>query len=606
MGTPELVFTPQMAWAIGLTVATLLLFLTEWLPVEGISILILICLSVTQIVDQDKVLTGFANQAPWMVASLFILGGAMLHTGIVQTIAHKLEQWSGGSPVRLLIILLLLVMVVSAVLNNTTVVAVFLPICVNLSRRFGVSPSRFLLPLSYATILGGTCTLIGTSTNVVVASFADVLKFDPIGMFDMTAAGVLFAGVGLLYLIVTSRRLIPDRAPKPAMISGDIRRLYVTDLQVGANSPLIGLPIDEIQFDAPEGQCQVLHIVRGEDLLQPGTDEARVQDGDLLLVEIAHEQIDRIREKYGLSLHADHHLRSREAGAEPVILAEVLIHPESGLIGRRLSDLHFRLSHHVVVLAMSRRARILDHGFAGLPLAAGDILLVCGSEPAVQRLENSRDVRLLSRGLEEKRVRHRHANTSLIILAAFIAVCALFESHINIAVVSMTAAAFLVSTGCLSMRQAYDSIDWRVVLMLGSSISLGHALDHTGASKWLAGYMVRLAEPLGPQGIILGIYLGTAILTEFISNNAAAALITPFAFATAQNLGLDPMAFLMAVLFGASSAFATPVGYQTNLFVYGPGGYRFKDFLMMGIPLKILMTIVAYFVLPAFWPLESR
>lgn len=598
-------FSWEMGVVIGLALLAVVLFITEKLPVEGTSIAILAGLAVAAsigAISQGTVLAGFGNTAPWMVAFLFVVGGATLHTGITHAMARKLEVNSGGSAKRLLVLLLLFVIPMSSVLNNTTVVAVFLPVCMTLSRRFGISPSRLLLPLSFASILGGTCTLIGTSTNVVVARIPpayDFAGYEPLGMFTMTPAGLIFAAVGAVYLFFTSSRLIPDRAPKVLDQTGAVRRLYVTDLQVGEGSPFIGQSIGEIHLDLPDDEARILHIVRGDDVLQPKVDRATIQEGDLLLVEIIHEQIDRVREKFGLSLHVDHHLRPRREGAEPVVLAEVLIHPDSNLIGRSLAELQFRLSHHVIVLAMTRRARTLDHGFAGLPLAAGDILLVTGSQKAIQRLENSRDVRLLTRGLEEQTVRYQHVPQTLGVLGAFILGCAVTD--INIAVLAMMAAGALVGLGCLSMRQAYDSIDWRIVMVLGSSISLGISLEETRASEWIAGQLIALASYFHASDImlILVIYLITAVLTEMITNNAAAALLVPIAYGVARDLGYsDPTVFLMAVLFGASSAFATPVGYQTNTYVWGPGGYRFRDFVILGLPLKIIMAILATFVLP--------
>lgn len=601
MDPVPIIFNSSMAVAIGLTAVAVVLFIKEWLPVEGVSILILAGLAVTRIVPDNEIFIGFANTAPWMVACLFVVGGATLHTGIVQAVARRFEKWAHRSPLRLLILLLVCVVPMSAFLNNTTVVAVFLPVCLTLSRRFKISPSRLLLPLSFASILGGTCTLIGTSTNIVVASFAPLLHFREIRMFDMTLAGLLFAAIGILYLFIISRRFIPDRIA-PDQNSNDQRRLYMTDLQVSYGSPLIGTPIDVINLGADEEHCRVMHIIRGEDVLVPGTDRVALRHGDLILVEIDHGQIDRVCTKYGLTLHADHHLRTRQT-AEPMALAEVLVQADSQLAGHSLEDLQFRLSHHVVVLAMTRRALVLDRGFAGIPLVPGDILLVSGSKAAIDRLEESRDVRLLNRGLEETKVRFRHFWPTLGVLLGFVIVASL--STVNIAVLAMIAAALLVGFGSLSLRQAYESIDWRIILLLGSSISLGNALQKTQASDWFAQQMVQFASPLGVLGAVLGVYLVTAILTEFVTNNAAAAIVTPFAFSTAQQLGLaDPTIFLMAVLFGASSAFATPVGYQTNTFVYGPGGYRFMDFLLIGVPLKIILFIAAAVVLPLMWPIH--
>ncbi|MGR3177343.1 MAG: SLC13 family permease [Candidatus Anammoxibacter sp.] len=586
-----------------LTITVLILFIGDWLPMEGISILIFVTLGISGILPGNKFLVGFSNPAPWMVASLFVVGAGFLHTGIVHSFGFWLLRLAGYSKKRFLLILMVVVLVISAFINNTAVVAVFLPLTILWSRQLNIAPSRLLMPISFCAILGGTCTLIGTSTNVVISGFSDILNFEPLGMFEMTGMGIIYAVAGLAYMFFVSIYLIPDRqAPVDNNIDNTKQKKYITEFQVTQESPFVEKNVADTPLNDTHGNYKIFNIIRGDEVFNPPLKNHIFKVNDLILVEIPTDHISLFKEKYMLSIKADHHLRPRDKGAEPVHLAEVMITPNSRLVGKTLAHLHFRLTHHVVVLAIQRRAKVLDQGFSSIRLKAGDILLLSGSTEAIDRLGNTRHVTLLSNRLEENQMRPKKAWAALTILTAFVLSASLTD--IPIAAISLLAAATMVGLGCLSLVQAFQSLNWKIILFLGSSLSLGTALEETGAASLMAHYAMNFMQPFGDKGVILGIYLLTSFISSLVTNNAAAAIMIPFACGLGIQMGIDSRAIIMTVVFGASAAFATPIGYQTNMFIYGPGGYRFRDFLVIGIPLNLILAGMSVVLIPYFWPLR--
>lgn len=597
--------TTDMIVTFALTFIVMLLFIGEWLSMEGISILIFVTLGFSGILPKNEFLTGFKSPAPWMVASLFVVGAGFLHTGLVHSLGLRVLRWSGYSPRKFLLILMAIVLVVSAFINNTAVVAVFLPLTILWARQLNIAPSRLLMPLSFCAILGGTCTLIGTSTNVVISSFSDVLGFEPLTMFEMSGLGVIYAIAGMIYMFIISMYFIPDRtAPIDKTTCPLIRKKYVTEFQITKESPFVGKKVSETYLFECQDDYKIFNIIRGDEVLKQPLGEHIFNAEDLLLIEVPTDHINLLLDKYKLTLKVDHHLRPRDKGVEQVQLAEVMIPPGSRIIGKTLARLRFRLTNHVVVLAMQRRVKILTNGFSTVPLNSGDILLLSGSATAIERLGNTRHVTLLSNKLEEHQVRHNKAWVALAILAGFVILSSL--TNLPIVAISLLAAAAMVGFGCLSLEQAYHSISWKIILFLGSAISLGDALERTGAATFMAHYGMEFLQQFGDRGIILGIYLITVFISSFITNNAAAAVMLPFVYGIGVEMGVDSRPFIMTVVFASSAAFATPIGYQTNIFIYGPGGYRFRDFLVIGIPLTILLGAISVFLIPYFWPLHIR
>ncbi len=597
---------PALTWqaitAMALTVTVLILFIGEWLSLEGVSVLTFATLGISGIMPGNSFLMGLSSPAPWLVASLFVVGAGFLHTGIVHSLGAVIFKWSGYSSKRFLLILMIIVMVISAFINNTTVVAVFMPLTILWARQLNIAPSRLLMPLSFCAILGGTCTLIGSSTNVVIASFADVLNFAPIGMFEMSGMGIIYAFAGLIYMFIISIYFIPDRHPAAGKSANTEQKRYITELQITDESSILGKKIKETPFNKKQDTYKIFNIVRGDEVYSPPFDEIAFKPKDLILLEVPTDHIDLMQQKHGLSLKADHHLRPRDKGAEPIHLAEAVISPGATLIGKTLAHRKFRSTYHVVVLAIQRRAKVLDQGFSSIRLESGDILMISGSAQAIERLDESKDITLISNKLEEHQVRPKKAWIALAILAAFILASSL--TNMPITSLSLLSAGIMVGLGCLSMEQAYQSINWKIILFLGSAISLGSALEKTGAANFLAYNAMGILEPFGTTGAVAGIYIFTVFISSLVTNNAAAAIMIPLAYGISTRMGIDPKAIIMTVLFASSAAFATPIGYQTNIFIYEPGGYRFRDFLLVGIPLNILLAIVSIFMIPHFWLLH--
>ncbi len=596
------VLTCDMIIVLSLVVTVLVLFIGEWIPLEGISLFTFAVLGFSGVLPEGKFLSGLSSSAPWMVAALFVVGAGFLHTGMVHALGFRILRWSGNSPRRFLLILMVIVLIVSAFINNTAVVAVFLPLTVLWARQLNVAPSRLLMPLSFCAILGGTCTLIGTSTNVVISAFSDVLNFEPLSMFEMSKMGIIYALTGLAYMFFISIYFMPDRqAPAELKSNLQMREKYLTEFQVTEETPFAGQSVDETPLTNSHGTYKIFNIVRDEEVITPPFENQTLEAGDMILMETPTDHINLLQEKYMLSLKVDHHLRDRDKGAEPVRLAETMIPPGSRLVGKTLAHLHFRLTHHVVVLAIQRRSKVLDHGFSSVRLKSGDILLLSGSDQAIERLGNTRHVTMLSNRLEEHQMRPKKAWIALMILVAFVLGASF--SGLPIVAISFVAAGAMVGFGCLSLEQAYLSISWKIILFLGSAISMGEALEATKAADYLAHSIMAFLQPLGYTYIILGIYVLTSFISSLVTNNAAAAIMLPFAYGIGVKMGIDPRAIIMTVLFASSAAFATPIGYQTNLFIYGPGGYRFRDFLLVGIPLNILLGVVSVVMIPYFWPL---
>ena len=450
---------PTLTWqaitAIALTLTVLVLFIGEWLPLEGVSILTFATLGISGIMPGNSFLMGLSSPAPWLVAALFVVGAGFLHTGIVHSLGALIFKLSGYSSKRFLLILMIIVMVISAFINNTTVVAVFMPLTILWARQLNIAPSRLLMPLSFCAILGGTCTLIGTSTNIVIASFADVLNFQPIGMFEMSSMGIIYAFTGLIYMFIISIYFIPDRHPAAGKSKNVEQKKYITELQITEESSILGKTIDETPFHNKQDTYKIFNVVRGDEVYSPPFDKIVFKPKDLILLEVPIDHINLMQQKYGLSLKADHHLRPRDKGAEPIHLAEAVISPGAELIGKTLAHRKFRSTYHVIVLAIQRRAKVLNQGFSSIRLASGDILMISGSAQAIERLDKSKDITLISNKLEEHQMRPKKAWIALATLAAFVLASSL--TNIPITSIALLSAGVMVVLGCLSMEQAYQS-----------------------------------------------------------------------------------------------------------------------------------------------------
>lgn len=592
-----------------LLLAALVLFATEWFSVDMVAMMVVLALTVSGILGAEQALLGFGHPAVIGVGALFIVSEGLLRTGALGVVANRLERWSGGNEGRFLALMLGIVVVSSAFLNNTPIVAMFIPIVLGISLKIGINPSHMLIPLSYAAILGGTCTMIGTSTNIVVASMvADDPQLRPLGMFEFTALGVILSGAGLIYLIFFVRRLIPDRqtiTSLTAQSGGRPMREYATELEVRKEGGLVGCRFEETPLADASG-VRVLQLIRGEGIIWPPFEGTTLSEGDALVIAGPVEDLMALQQERGLNSLEE--ILAGSGGAlssRETELAEILVQSNSNYAGQRLGEAQFRRRFGVQVVAILRHGMHLRQKLSEHPLRVGDVLLVQGSPEGLGRIGSEDGLVLLS-GIEHVAIRREKAPIALGILVAVIVLLA--TRAFPMATVALIGAIAMVLSGCLPPGKVYEAVHWRVLVLIAGMLALGLAMAETGAADWVAHHLVHGFEFVGPRGLVVVTLILSALMTEAISNTAVAAVMLPVALGIARNLEIDgaavsPYPFIFAVAYGASCSFLTPIGYQTNTLVYGAGGYRFGDFFRAGLPLVLVVWVIGGTLIPIFWPL---
>jgi len=579
---------------LAVLVGAMVLFVSELIPVGVTGLCIVATLGLAGVLDNSQTMLAFSNPAVVLVASLYVVSASLIRTGVVEFMETRLLRLGSGSPRRLLVMSTLGALVASTLLNNTSVVVLMLPIVLNAAQKLEIPPSKVLMPLSYAAILGGTLTLIGTSTNVLVSGL--VYPDIRIEFLDFLPVGAGFALIGLAYLWTIGSKLLPARQTVSSITRGRLFE-YVTELHVPEGSQAVGLSIKAVKERGGD-RIRLLQVVRGEEVHKATEDTLEIADGDLLVLRGLPEDIVEFRR--GLALDA---LRGamREDDAEPrgKTFAELVVTPASELVGTNLASVGLHRRYGVLAVAFQRRGAHLRHGITQLPLLAGDVILVQGTPQAVQNLREIAGFILLT-GVEEKFVIRRRAPVAATIMAAFVIGAA--SGMFALPLLALAAFAACLVTGCITLRNAIDVINWNVLLLLAGAIALGLAIHESGLAMRIAHSALSAAGELGPYGVLAVLYLLTSIFTELVSNAGAAALMVPIALATAHEGGWDPHPFIFGVAYAASASFSTPIGYQTNAFVYGPAGYRFLDYTRVGLPLQLILWVFAVFALPQVFP----
>jgi di/tricarboxylate transporter len=596
--------TAEILQTIAVAALALALFAWNRLRVDVVGLIVMCTLIVTGLVSVREGVSGFANEAMLTVAAMFILSAGLVRTGAIDDLGRIVGRLAGKSELRLLAVSIALVVPLSAFVNNTPVVAVMVPMVMGLSRGTSARPSRLLMPISFASQLGGTLTLIGTSTNLLVAGLVLELGMPRIGLFDITPPALIMAAAGIVYLLTVGRWLTPVRDSAKGVMAAYELREYLSVLLVEPDSPLAGKSLGESRFATRYGLEVVAIDRQGRRIVAPGAHSV-VHAGDALIVRGHVGDLARTSEVEHLRIAtptADPPLpeleEKREQGGD-IQLAELMVPPRSPLVGRLLGTLGFRARYGVPVMGVQRHGTSLTERMREVTLAAGDLLLVRGTAEDLRRIHEGRDLALLG-PLALPARRARKMPVAIAILAAVVGLAALNVMPVLVAALLGVLAMFL--TGCVRPDEAYREMDWTVVVLLGAIIPLGIAMRNSGAAEYLSLHLLRLAPSLGVLGVLAAFYLTTSLLTEVISNNAAAVVLTPIAIASAESLGVSPMPLVVTVMFAASNSFMTPIGYQTNTFVFGPGGYRFGDFARVGGPLNLLMVIVATLAIPLFFP----
>jgi di/tricarboxylate transporter len=579
------------------------LFLTEWVALDLVALGVLVFVALVGWVSPQQALNAFANEAPVTVAAMFILSAGLQRCGAIEDVGRMMRKFSKVNEVRLLLVLMIGVAACSVFMNNTPVVVTLLPLVLGVARHYKVSASKLLIPLSYAAIMGGTCSLVGTSTNLVVSSMARARWDISIGMFEITAVGLIVTTIGILYMVLIGRHLLPDRESLASLVNSTSPRAYTTEMRVSADSHLLRGALSATDLFKISA-IRVVEILRQG---SPVSDEAGEVDGvvleagDCLTVEGSRAGMMEIETIHGISPVEPGGLGLHPTGASESVIVEAVVTNNSHFARRALSECRLLEDFDAQVLAVHRHGENITRNVGQVALRFGDTLLLRISDDGLSRLRDNPDLLLLSDTVVATARREKRP----IVLGVMVLVILLATlGYFPISILAMAGVVVMVATRCLRMSEVYDAIDWRIVSMIVGMIALGTAMENTGAAAWLVDRCLGLFEGAHPIVVLGIVYFITMLLTELISNNAVAILITPIAVQTAMSLNLHPMPFLIAVMFAASASFSTPIGYQTNTFVYGAGGYKFSDFLRVGVPLNLILFVVVTLVIPLIWPLQ--
>lgn len=584
-----------IALTLGVLILALICFIAEWLPVDITAISVTVVLMILGLVTPDQGIAGFSNSATITVMAMFILSEGIGRTGVILIVRDFLVKWGGNNPNQQIFVMGAIIGPITAFLNNTAVVAVFLPIVEDWCRKRNISVSKLLIPLSYVTVLGGMITLIGTSTNIVASGVAKDLGFKGFGLFQFTALGIITFIVGLIYLSIFAPRLLPDRKPSTSNLVSQEYGLkdYVSEVVIKPKSSLIGqtLRSSEIQrkFD-----LDVLELIRDDSHFPQPIADKILTAGDILLVRGGRSDLLKIRDERGIDILPDVQFSQKGSAVEEMTsqeegVAEVLILSNSNIIGSTLKDLRFRQRYNATVLAIRRGEELVRERMGKIPLRFGDLLLVQGPKESLLGLQTSSDL-LVMEQQDIESLRKDKAWIALTILLLVVLIAAF--DWMDILVTSLAGVIVMILTGCLKPGEIYNAVRWDVIFLLAGLFPLGTAMKNSGTTEWLASNLVAMGGDLNGLWILIFFYLATNLLTELLSNSAAVILMIPIAVKVATTLSLNPLAFMFVVTFAASNSYLTPIGYQTNTMVYGPGGYKFLDFTRVGLPLNLILSVI--------------
>jgi di/tricarboxylate transporter len=587
-------------WIVSaILVLTLYIFITEKLSLDLTAIGIMVVLVLSRLLTPEEAIAGFAHPAVITVGAMFLISRGMVRTGAVEFIGRRVIKLARGNAKLALLVILLTVAFASAFINNTPVVVLFIPVVMSMSCEFSFSPSKFLIPVSYASILAGTCTLIGTSTNIILSDLSANSGFGALGMFELSIIGLPIAIIGIIFLLVAAPYMMPALLNPTCEIQNSDHRRYLAELSITRGSHLIGKDPAQV-FTKNYPELEVLELIRYSHIYHPSRDKVDIAAGDLLLVKGSANDLVEILHQEDVELPLSEKGISFGAGKKASIVMELIVPPQSSQLGKRLLETELMRDPDTHVIAIKRSGlHYTEKQIHDVRLKIGDIILVWCHEDKLASMRYGTDY-IIVEDVHHEIILKRKAWIAFLIFSAMIVAASLGLA--NIMVCALTAAFLMILTGCLQIRDAYRALQADVLLLIVGTIALGAAMQKTGTSQLYAQAFLEILSGYSPAFVLAGVILLTSISTQILSNNATAVLLFPIAVSTALGLGVDPKPFIMGVCFGASACFATPIGYQTNLLVYGPGGYRFSDYLKLGIPLNVLVLIFGALFIPRVWP----
>jgi di/tricarboxylate transporter len=577
----------------------LVLFAFEWIPADVVALGLLLILVLTGLVPAQKAFTGFGSESVILILGLLILTAALLKTGVMELVGRILIRYTGDRPRALLAVVMIAAAVLSAFISNTACTAFFIPIVIAVAMRAKTSPGKLLLPLAFCSILSSSVTLISTSSNLVVSGLMTSAGMAPMDMFELAPVGIPITMVGLVYMFFVGRRLIPDRAAPVELLESFGVRPYLTEVLILPDSPLVGKTLEESGLGR-DLDLNVLQVVRNKDQRLAPVRRLTLQAKDVILVEGVREEILKIKDTSGIEIKADVKLSDPNLQTEDSALVEVILLPRSPLIGRTLKKARFRERYGLHVLALNRHGENVLRKISQVVLRMGDVLLVQGAKSNISALEDDRTFRILG-AVEESRLDRRKALLTIGIFVGALALGVLKLVPLPVAVLLGAFGVFI--SKLITPEDAYREVDWRAIILIACMLSLGAAMEGTGSAKYLAGLVVNLTGDAGPLWLLSGFFALSVLLTQPMSNQAAVAVVLPIAIQTAVQLDLNPRTFAMMVAVAASCSYLTPLE-PSCLMVYGPGRYRFADFLKVGSLLTVLIFVVAILLVPRVWPLK--
>ncbi len=596
--------TSEIALVLLILGVAIVLFASERIRVDVISMMVLLTLLFTGLLTTEEAFSGFSSPAVITVWAIYIVSAGLMYTGIADFLGRRIMRVSGRKEWRLIMVIMVTVGVMSAFMNNIGATAVLLPAVIAIGREVSIPASKLLIPLAYGSLLGGVTTLIGTPPNLLVSQALGAAGYEPFTLFDYTPMGLIIMSSSIAYMVLIGRHLLPDRVTSQdeGLVDEYQLRDYMTELKVLPDSSLIGRKLVETRLREDHG-LNVVGIVRDDRVRVGILPDIRIGSGDLLVVTGSMDRILSPEDSLGVAINPDFQLEDTDLTSPDSTIGEIVVSQKADFIGQTLEDINFRKRFNLTVLAIWHNETAIVDRIGHAPLRLGDTLLVHGRRQQLDSLRQVPDFLVLGPVSAAINTESRRINKAPYAIAIFILMIGLVTTGtVNIAAAAVLAAILMILTGCLNMDEAYRSIEWQSVFLIAGMLPMGIAMAKTGTAQYLSDLIINLVGGYGPQAIMIGLFVLTTLITEFMSNAAAAVLVAPIAISAAVQLGVAPQAFVMGVGIAASNSFLFPIGHQASVLVYGPGSYRFFDYTKVGLPLTLLIWVLLIIFLPILWP----